>query len=89
MLATRIAACWRRRERYVLRDTDGNEITVEQGRAICAEQHKIATKVRQGRRRLNTAKNLKKGTSRRSEESTKAAPASGSSTKDATARKIA
>jgi transposase len=65
VLITRIAACWRNHERYVLRDLDGNEITDEQGRAQCAAM-KPAT--------ASTAK----GTGRRSKES-HSAPSTGPS----------
>lgn len=89
VLITRLAACWRNGQRYVIRDLDGNEITAEQGRAICAEQFKIPPAVRAARRSTTTAKKLKTRTGRRSEESTGAAPATGPSTSDATALKIA
>lgn len=89
VLVTRLAACWRNGQRYVIRDLDGNEITPEQGRAICAEQFKIPPAVRAARRSTTTAKKLKTRTGRRSEESTGAAPATGPSTSDATALKIA
>jgi transposase len=79
VLMTRIAACWRNGERYVLRDVDGTEITEAEGRAICAERHKIDPAIRAARRHTNTAKTLKGRTSRRKKESTKAAPASGPS----------
>jgi transposase len=79
VLATRIAACWRRREHYVLRDTDGRVITEEEGRAIVAERFKISDEVRQARRRVTRAKTLKNGTGGRKKESTKAAPAPGPS----------
>lgn len=82
VLITRIAACWRNGERYVLRDLDGREITGAEGREICAEQHKVSAEVRAARRRTGHAKALKQRTSRRKKESTKAAPASGSSTAD-------
>jgi hypothetical protein len=76
---TRIAACWRKGERYVVRDIDGREITDAEGRAICAERYKVTAEVRAARRRTNKAsqqKKGKKGTSRRRKESTaKAAPA--------------
>jgi hypothetical protein len=85
VLITRIAACWRNGERYILRDTDGNEITEEQGRAICAEQFKVTTEERARRRTQRAAKNLKNGTSRgRKESTTKAAPAPGPSPKKPT-----
>jgi transposase len=41
VIVTRIAACWRRGELYVLRDVDGSEITEAQGRAISAEPYKV------------------------------------------------
>ena len=59
MAATRIAACWRRGERYVLRDTDGREITRAEGRAIVAERYAIPDEVRRARRRNARAKQLK------------------------------
>jgi hypothetical protein len=82
VLATRIAACWRRGEAYVLRDTEGNEITEAEGRAICAERFKVSAAVRQARRNGTKAKKLKKA-GRGSKESTKAAPASGPPAGDA------
>jgi transposase len=75
-MATRIAACWRRREHYVLRDVDGRPITEAEGRAIIAERYRIPAEVRQARRRANKAKQLKGRTSRRNKKSTEAAPAS-------------
>ncbi|MDQ6613970.1 MAG: transposase, partial [Actinomycetota bacterium] len=42
-LATRIAACWRRHQRYVLLDTNGNEITQAEGRAIIASDSRSGT----------------------------------------------
>lgn len=89
VLITRLAACWRNGQRYVIRDLNGNEITPEQGRAICAEQFKIPPAVRAARRSTTQAKKLKARTGRRSEESTGAAPATGPSTSNATALKIA
>jgi transposase len=82
-LATRLAACWRRRERYVLRDIDGTPITETEGRAIVTERHKIPADVRQARRRASRAKRLKQRTTRRGQESTKAAPAPGRTNADA------
>lgn len=82
-LATRLAACWRRRERYVLRDVDGTPITEAEGRAIVAERYKIPEEVRRARRRSSRAKQLKQRTARRTQESTKAAPAPGRTELDA------
>jgi transposase len=83
VVATRIAGCWRNRERYVLRDTDGTPITESEGRAIVADRFKIPDTVRQARRRAARAKQLKRRTGRRRKESTAAAPASGPSAGDA------
>jgi transposase len=79
-LATRIAACWRAKVPYTLRDVDGRIVTEAEGRAIAAERYKIPDEVRRARRRASRAKQLKGRTSRRSQKSTRAAPASGSST---------
>jgi transposase len=79
-LATRIAACWRRREHYVLRDIDGRAITQAEGRAIVAARYHIPDEVRQARRRANKAKQLKGRTGQRNQKSTKAAPATSPST---------
>ncbi len=76
VLVTRIAACWRRGEHYVLRDVGGAEVTEAEGRTICAERYKVTAEVRAARRRAGTAQQLKKGAGRGSKESTKAAPAS-------------
>ncbi len=83
-LMTRIAACWRNGQRYELRDTDGNEITEEEGRRICAEKFAIPPEVRKARRQAGRAKTQKGRTSRRGQESTEAAPASGPSANRAT-----
>jgi transposase len=89
VLLTRIAACWRNGERYVLRDVDGREITEAEGRTICRERFAVSAEVRQARRRITKTKQHKKGTSRRRKESTEIAPASGPSTADATDEKVA
>jgi transposase len=84
VVMTRIAACWRNGERYILRDLDGTEITPAEGRAICAARYKIDPATRAARRKNNTAKNLKARTGRRRKESTEAAPASGPSPTETT-----
>lgn len=89
VVMTRIAACWRNGERYVLRDVDGTEITEAEGRAICAECYKIDPALRASRRHANTAKALKGRTGRRKKESTEAAPAPGPSTAEATGHEAA
>jgi hypothetical protein len=75
---TRIAACWRKGERYVLRDVDGREITEAEGRSICAERYKITAEMRAARRRPSAAKRHKQGTGRRSKGS-QSAPVNGPS----------
>ena len=40
-LLTRIAACWRNDERYVIRDVDGRRITATEGRAIVKARYRI------------------------------------------------
>ena len=76
VVATRIAACWRRGETYVLRDVDGREITEAEGRAICAERYRVTADQRAARRHMGKARQLKQRAGRGSKESTKAAPAS-------------
>jgi len=43
VLVTRIAACWRNDECYLLRDLDGNPITEAEGRALCTAMKAPAT----------------------------------------------
>jgi transposase len=84
-LATRIAACWRNGERYVLRDVDGTQISDKDGRKICADRYAIPPQVRAARRKTSAAKQHKKRTDRREKKSTqKAAPASSPSTNNRT-----
>lgn len=71
VLVTRIAACWRNDELYVLRDLDGNQITDAQGRALCSAMKPPPT--------LQAVA----GTGRRSKES-QSAPSTGPSTTKAT-----
>lgn len=89
VVMTRIAACWRNGERYVLRDVDGTEITETEGRAISAERYKIDPAMRAARRHTNTAKALKARTSRSKKESTVAAPASDPSPTETTGHQAA
>jgi transposase len=74
-MLTRLGACWRRGERYVLRDVDGREISETQGRAIVTARYKIPEEIRRARRRTRKARQLRHGPSRRRKESTKVAPA--------------
>lgn len=82
-LATRLAACWRNGTRYVLRDTDGREITPEQGREICATRYKVTQADRAKTRSLRAAQRIKQGTGRRNKES-HSAPATNPSTRKTT-----
>lgn len=76
ILITRLAACWRNGQRYVLRDTDGSEITEAQGRQICAERYAIPDDIRRRRRRTTKTKRHKNRAGRREKESTEAATGS-------------
>jgi len=76
ILLTRVAACWRNGQRYVLRDIDGREITPAEGRQICADRYSIPDEVRRRRRRTTKTKQHKGRTGQRDQESTSAAPAS-------------
>jgi transposase len=88
VLVTRLAACWRHNTRYVLRDTDGREITPEQGREICATRYKLTPADRAKTRSLRASQRLKKGTGRHSKES-HSAPATSPSTRKTTSRQNA
>jgi hypothetical protein len=63
-LLTRIIACWRAGEPYVLRDVDGTPVTIDQARAIIAERYAIPKDLR-ARRRTTTGP----GTDRRNKMS--------------------
>lgn len=84
VLMGRIAACWRNRQLYVLRDVDGTVIDEVEGRRICAEKYTVTPELRKARRQSSKAKQQKQRTGRRSEESTGAAPATGPSPTKAT-----
>jgi transposase len=88
VLITRLAACWRQGTRYVLRDTDGREITPEQGREICASRYKVTQADRAKTRSLRASQRLKKGTGRHSKES-HSAPATSPSTRKTTSHQNA
>ena len=79
-LLTRIGSCLRRGEPYVLRDTDGNDITAEEGRHIVKERFTVPAEVRVARRRTRLAQTQKQGTGRRREGSRSAPAASPSPT---------
>ncbi len=71
-LLTRIVACWRRGERYVIRDCDGQPVSVAEGRSIVTERYSVPAEVR--RQRLGPRPGKSKGTDRRGQES-QSAPA--------------
>jgi transposase len=77
-LLTRVIACWRSGQPYVLRDTDGTPVTREQARTIIAERYAIPADLRARRRTLLTNR-----TGRRSKES-QGAPSTGPSNPNAT-----
>jgi hypothetical protein len=77
-LLTRIIACWRAGQPYMLRDVDGTPVTTEQARAIIAERYAIPKDLR-ARRRTTTDT----GTDRRNKESL-SAPSAGPSNPNAT-----
>jgi transposase len=78
-LLTRIVACWRRGERYVIRDLDGRPISAAEGRRIVAERYPIPELLRRGRRSVSAGHRVSLRTSRRSKES-QSAPSTGPST---------
>jgi transposase len=77
-LLTRIVACWRNGERYVIRDVDGHPITAAEGRKIVAERYPIPDELRRGRRSIGKDPIPRWRTSRRSQES-QSAPSTGPS----------
>jgi len=81
-LLTRIVACWRAGEPYVIRDTEGTAVSVAEGRRIVAERYTVPAELRAQRR--TTARDVgPKGTDRRSKESLRA-PSTGPSRDHAT-----
>jgi len=78
VLLTRIVACWRSQTPYVIRDIDGTELTRAQGRDVVVRRFPVAEDLRAARR------TVRRGTSRRSEES-QSAPSIGSPPDKATA----
>lgn len=72
-LATRIAACWRNGQRYVIHDLDGTPLSEARGREICTDQWAIPPEVRHRRRATTPAKRHKRRTGPRDEKSTEAA----------------
>lgn len=73
-LLTRIVACWRAGQPYVIRDFDGTVLTPQQGRRLCETRYHVAPELRAQRR---TGRN-QVGTGRRRKESP-SAPSTGPS----------
>ena len=66
-LLTRIVACWRRQERYVIRDGGGRAISVEEGRGDVTERYTVSPELRRVRRAGGQERRPRR-TGRRSEE---------------------
>ena len=69
LLLTRIAACWRAGEHYVLRDTDGRSITVEDGRRLVTAHHRIDRQTRINAANTRQSQRIKGRTGRGQQES--------------------
>jgi transposase len=82
-LLTRIVTCWRKGERYVIRDLDGRPISAAEGRKIVSERYPIPDELRRSRRSVDKEPNARWRTSRRSQES-QSAPSTGPSKGEAT-----
>jgi hypothetical protein len=76
-LGTRLAACWRNGERYILRDTDGRVISQAEDRALVAERWTVTEQQRRANRRGRKSQNYEQRarTDQRDQKSTRAAPA--------------
>ena len=81
-LLTRIIACWRAGQPYVLRDIDGTAVTIGQARAVITERYTIPKDLRARRRTTGT------GTDRRSKKS-QSAPSTGPSNPNGTGPRTA
>lgn len=81
-LLTRIVACWRRGEPYVLRDVDGRPVNLAEAKRIVAERYTVPSELR--RARLTKTTGRRGWTGRRSQES-QSAPSAGPSAGHATA----
>ncbi len=87
-LLTRIAACWRAGNHYVLRDTDGRTITEAEGRRIVTDHHQVPSKTRAGARNTRRAQQHKQRTGRESQKSL-SAPTSRPATSEPTITRVA
>jgi len=82
-LLTRIVACWRRGEPYIIRDLEGRPISAAEGRRIVSQHYPISPQLREGRRSIAQSRSTPGRTSRRSKES-QSAPSTGPSIAEAT-----
>ncbi len=83
-LLTRIVACWRRGEPYIIRDLEGRPISAAEGRRIVSQHYLISSQLREDRRSISQSRSTPERTSRRSKES-QSAPSTGPSLVEATA----
>lgn len=65
-LLTRIVACWKADQHYVVRDVDGTALTVSEGRRIIAERYTVPRDIRELRCMTGLHHRHAEGTSRRS-----------------------
>lgn len=77
VLLTRIVACWRAGEHYVIRDADGTVVTPTEGRRIVRERYTVSAELR-AERRAGGRDEGRDGTSRRRKGSLRA-PSTGPS----------
>ena len=68
-LLTRIAACMRSGQPYVIRDVDGREITQAEGKAIVRTKHKVDQKERVAAAGRRMKQRRRQGTGRESQKS--------------------
>jgi len=68
-LLTRIAACMRSGQPYVIRDVDGREITAAEGKAIVKTQHKVDPTKRDAAAHRRMNRRRRHGTDRESQKS--------------------
>jgi len=69
VLLTRVAACLRTGQPYVIRDLDGTEVTKDQGRSIVTDHHQVDPQIRARNASTSKSKRLKHRTSRGSQKS--------------------
>jgi transposase len=69
VLLTRVAACLRTGQPYVIRDLDGTEVTKDQGRSIVTDHHQVDPQIRARNASTSKSKRLKHRTSRVSQKS--------------------